>query len=213
MLLEHKTELIAKSKENIKDEDPSHDFLHAVRILNLSEAIAGSEGGDSDIIVPAALFHDVVIYPKNDPRSPMASIESAALARKILTELAWFPKDKIEAVAKVIERCSFSKNLQKERLEEYIVQDADLLESLGAIAVARTFSSSGQLGRFFYELNDPRGSHRELNAKKYALDLFGTRLFQAKERLHTKTAKQMAERREKFLHVFYEEFLKDVEVE
>jgi uncharacterized protein len=211
---EQRIELVEEARKHVKDDDPSHDFLHALRILALAEKIARTEGGDLDILTPAALFHDVIIYPKNLPESKLSSVHSAELAKKVLTKKPWFPKEKIEAVGKAIERCSFSKNLPKERIEEHILQDADLLESLGAIAVARTFSSSGQMKRPFYDYEDPRGLKHDLvqGATTNALDLFPKRLFQARERLHTKTAQELAERREKFLHVFYEEFLADVEI-
>jgi uncharacterized protein len=213
MTLEQRADLVSEARKHIKNSDPSHDFLHALRIMALSEKIAAQEGGDLDILIPAALFHDAVIYPKDEPRSALASVHSADLAKNVLESKAWFPKEKIVQVANAIERCSFSKNLPKERLEEHIVQDADLLESLGAIAVARTFASSGQMSRPFYDLEDPRGLKREI-AKPLtnALDLFTSRLFVAKDRLYTKTTKDLAERRDKFLHVFYEEFLNDVEI-
>jgi len=211
MTKDQKEGLVRLARENIKDDDPSHDYWHALRIMKLAELIAAEEGGDPDIVVPAALFHDVIIYPKDDPRSPLASVHSADLARRLLAGTGWYPPDKIEAVAKAIERCSFSKALPKERIEEHILQDADLLESLGAIAVARTFSSSGQMRRRFYDPDDPRAERRQPVAKGNALDLFPVRLFQAAGRLHTAAAKKMAVRREAFLHVFYAEFLKDIE--
>ncbi len=207
---EQRQEFVRLARQHISDDDVSHDFLHALRILRLSEEIAAQEGGDMDVVVPAALFHDAIIYPKDDPRSPLASIHSAELVRRVLSELTWFSLEKIDAVVKVVERCSFSKNIPKERIEEYIVQDADLLESLGAIAVARTFCSSGQMQRAFYHQEDPKAEHRELDPKTYALDLFAARLFKAKERLRTATAKRMAESREAFLHEFYAFFLKDI---
>lgn len=212
MTNEQRSELIGDARTHISDADSSHDFLHALRIMALSQKISAQEGGDLDILVPAALFHDAVIYPKNEPRSALASVHSADLAKEVLESKGWFPKEKITYVANAIERCSFSKNLPKERLEEHILQDADLLESLGAIAVARTFSSSGQMSRAFYDAEDPRAEKREIaKPPTNALDLFSSRLFVAKERLYTKTAKEMAERRDKFLHVFYEEFLLDIE--
>lgn len=209
---EQRQDLVQEARKHINDEDPSHDFLHALRVLALAEKIALQEQGDADIVIPAALFHDAINYPKNEPRAALASVHSAQLVKQILTKKNWFPREKIDAVGNAIERCSFSKNLPKERLEEHIVQDADLLESLGAISVARTFASTGQLKRPFYDASDPRGTTREIaRPLTNALDLFPVRLFKAKERLYTHTAKKIAERRDAFLHLFYQEFLLDIE--
>lgn len=211
MNTEQKDELTRLAQANIGDGDPSHDYLHACRVLHLAERVAAEEGGDLDIIVPAALFHDIVMYPKDDPRSSLASVESAEWAKRALAALDWYPAEKIGAVAKAIERCSFSKHLPKESLEEHIVQDADLLESLGAISVARTFSSCGQLGRLFYHTDDPCCLEREASPRSYALDLFLTRLFRVEERLHTAAARRIAEDRARFTKAFYDQFLAEIE--
>lgn len=207
----HRQELIEEARKCVSDQDISHDFLHAHRVLLLAEKIGRRESGDLDILVPAALFHDVVNYPKNDPRSKLSSIHSAKLVRRILARKRWYPKAKIPTVADAIERCSFSKCLPKERLEEHILQDADLLESTGAISVARTFASSGQLKRPFYDAADPAARHRKIiKPLTNALDLFPSRLSVASQRLHTKTAKKLARRRDLLLRVFYREFLRDI---
>jgi uncharacterized protein len=77
-----------------------------------------------------------------------------------------------------------------------------LLESIGAIAIMRTFSSAGQLGKLFYHPDDPFPSSREHNPQQYALDLFYSRLLKVQERLHTDTAKILGKERVEFIHVF-----------
>lgn len=206
-------ELIAVAKERISGADPSHDFAHALRIMKLATRLAREEGGDLEVIVPAALFHDLVVHPKDSPQSSQSSTDSAAAAAEILRGLDWYPAEKIAHVACVIERCSFSKNLPKESLEENIVQDADMLESLGAVAVARTFCSSGQMGRALHDIDDPAATNRELDARRFGLDLFGARLFKVKERLATASARRLAEGREKFLREYFDQFLREIEGE
>lgn len=211
MTEEQRHGLVQEARKRISDDDPSHDFLHALRVLALAERIGREEGGDLDIIVPAALFHDAVNWPKDDPRAALSSVHSAQPAKDVLAETPWFPTGKIQAVSDAIERCSFSKDLPKDRLEEHIVQDADLLESTGAISIARTFASSGQMKRRFYDPEDPEAASREIaRPLTNALDLFPSRLFKASARLHTATAKAPAERRDAFLHVFHREFLLDI---
>ena len=98
MQQEQRNELIRLAESRIGNSDRSHDFLHALRILHLSEKITDTEGGDLDVIIPAALFHDSVIYPKDDPRSPFAAKESAKLAKSVIEHLSWYPVENIVAV-------------------------------------------------------------------------------------------------------------------
>jgi uncharacterized protein len=215
MTTQHKEELIAICKELASKDDPAHDFLHLLRVLGNAERISQIEGGDLDIIIPAALFHDIVIYPKDHLRSKFANEESAEKAKEILTKLSWYPQEKILNVMNAIKHCSYSKNLSKESLEEYIVQDADFLESVGTIAVARTFVSTGQMKRAMYCLEDIEGHHRDLVqvVSAYALDLFPARLFKVRERMHTKTAKEIAQKREETMKHFYDAFLAEIKGE
>ena len=158
------------------------------------------------VVAPAALFHDVITYPKDDPRSTLAQEESAELAMNVLRNLQEFPVQKIEAVGYAIEVCSFSKEITPETLEAKILQDADGLEATGAIAIMRTFASTGQMGRPFYHLDDPFAeSGRELDSLKYAVDLFYVRLLQVAGRMHTTRARKIALRRTDFLNIFLEE--------
>jgi uncharacterized protein len=83
-----------------------------------------------EILLPAALFHDVVNYPKNDPRAKVASDESAVWTSNLLESIPSYPKDKIEKVCYAIKHCSYSKNLPHDTLESKILQDADFLESV-----------------------------------------------------------------------------------
>src|SRR3989344_8112929 len=127
--------LIDLAKEKITKEDISHDLQHSLRVLALAEKIAKEEGADFDIIVPAALFHDVVIYPKNNPRSKNESEESARYTAQLLEDIEDYPKNKIRKVQTAIEQCSFSKRIMPELLEAKVLQDADRLEATGAISI------------------------------------------------------------------------------
>ncbi|MFO0764467.1 MAG: phosphohydrolase [Patescibacteria group bacterium] len=211
MTQEQQQALQAIARQRISDADPAHDFAHAKRVLKNALEIAQNEPDvDLDVLIPAAWFHDAVNYAKNDPRSAQASDESAELASTILAGIEWYPQEKIEQVKLAIQRCSYSKNLPKDRIEQWIVQDADLLESTGALIIARVFCSSGQMSRSFYDPEDPKAEHRELDMKKWALDLFPGRLFLIKDRVHTDTAKRIALERDAVLHDFYDQFVKEI---
>jgi len=201
-----KNQLIKIAEEKISDADVSHDFEHALRVLSNAERIAKEENGDFDIIVPAALFHDLVVYPKNHPDKHISQKESAEAAVKILNSFGSFSEEKIAKVKICILECSFSKGIIPKLLESKILQDADGLEATGAISIMRTYSSTGQMKRPFYNPNDPFCENREPEASKFALDLFYERLLKAAERMHTETAKRIAKRRTDFLIDFLKEF-------
>lgn len=205
MLSSTKNHLLDIAEKKMVNNDPSHDFLHAKRVLALAENIQKKEGGDLEVIFPAALFHDAVIYPKNNPRSKLAPEESAEFVAKELETINKYPKNKIERVATAIMECSFSKGTKPSSLESKILQDADRLEATGAISIMRTFSSTGQMSRAFYHFDDPFAKKRNPDSLSYALDLFYTRLLKVGKLMNTRTAKEMAKRRTKFLKDFLTE--------
>lgn len=203
--------LIAIAKEKITSHDPAHDIEHSMRVLKNAELIARLEKADAEIVVPAAIFHDVVMYLKNDPRSEFASQESAEATKKILEGILEYPQEKIEAVCAAIKVCSFNKGIVPDALEAKVLQDADMLDAVGAIAIMRTFSSTGSMQRPFYHIDDPFAKRREPQPLEFALDLFYVRLLKVVNRVHTKTAKKIAKRRTKFLKSFLKEFSLELE--
>lgn len=204
-------QLIQIAKEQIPNHDASHDFDHALRVLLNAEMIAQKENGNFDIITPAALFHDLVVLPKDHPETHLSQTKSADAAAQILQTLNILSEDNIENIKTCIRQCSFSKGIIPELLESKILQDADGLESTGAISIMRTFSSTGQMKRPFYNPQDPFCIHREPDAKKFALDLFYERLLKVADKMHTPTAKEIAKRRTDFLKLFLDEFRRELE--
>lgn len=206
-----KSKLTDIARQEIPATDPSHDIQHTLRVMTNAVHIAEIEQADLDIIIPAALFHDVITYPKNDPRSAQAQQESADRARQILSNIPEYPQYKIEAVANAIAVCSFSKGIIPTDLEAQILQDADGLEATGAIAIMRTYASTGQMQRPFYHPEDPFAEHRTPDAKAYALDLFYVRLLKVGERMHTQTARQISDQRTQFLYQFLDQFKQELQ--
>ena len=172
--------------------------------------IAKEEHGDLDIIIPAALFHDLIVYPKDHINSYKSQKESANGAEKILYNINYYSKEKIDKIKTCIMECSFNKGIVPEMLESKILQDADGLEATGAISIMRTYSSTGQMKRPFYNSEDPFCKNRTPETTPvYALDLFYVRLLKVADRMHTETAKRIAIRRTEFL----KDFLKELEME
>ncbi len=208
---EHRTQLLELARTYVPTDDNTHDFLHTLRVFKIAERLLESEVGDPDIVLAAVAFHDLIVHPKFGEKTADSAGDSADLARKLLEGLEWFPQQKIPQVESAIQKCSFSRFVPKDTPEEGIVHDADLLESSGAIAIARTFAYSGTTNRPFYNELEPVPVTRTLNEKAFALDLFKQRLFKVREKLHTNTAQQMLARREELLQAFYDEFLLEVE--
>jgi uncharacterized protein len=201
--------LIEEARKIISKEDASHDFSHALRVLDNAKFIASREGGNLEIIIPAALFHDIVIYPKNHPASKNAANESAIVASKILAKLK-YPKDKITLVKQAIIEHSYSKGIKPTLIESKILQDADRLECTGAIAIMRSFSSTGQMKRKFYCSDDPFCDRREPNNPNSTLDFIYSRLLKIK--FNTNTANKLAKARLRFIQTFLRQLRKEISV-
>ena len=190
--------------------DPSHDFEHIRRVTNLAEKIGASVFADLDIVIPAALFHDVIVYAKDDPRSKNETEESALEAEKILYEIEDYPKEKISQVKICVEQCSFSKGIMPDLLEAKVLQDADRLEATGAISIMRTFTSGGQMNRNLYNPKDPFRESTEPENFTFSLDLFYKRLLLVEATMHTDLARIIAKRRTEFLKSFLNEFREEL---
>ncbi len=193
----------ALSRSLVADTDPSHDYEHHRRVAANALHIAAHEGANEEIVLAAALLHDVVNEPKHSPLAKENAARSAALARDALVAQGLLTAEDAEAVATAIRECSFSKGITPSTREGRVLFDADLLESTGAISLMRIFCSSGQLSRRFYDPEDPFAeSGRPLAMLENALDVIPGRLLIAKSRMTTETAKRMAEEREPILHQF-----------
>lgn len=174
--------------------DPSHDLLHVKRVTELARELAERENADLNVVIPAASLHDCVYISKADPRRKMASRLSADKAVSLLMEWG-YPQQYMEAIHHAVAAHSFSANIEALTLEAKIVQDADRLDAIGAIGIARCFAFSGLSNRPFYNEQDPFCSERELDDSTNSLDHFYVKLLKISETLHTRSAKLEADKR------------------
>src|SRR5919202_3233199 len=166
---------------------------------------------DLDVVLAAALLHDLVVYPKGSTKTINSADESAEVAKKILLEHKNYPIEKIEKVADAIRTHSYSKRLVPQTLEGKILQDADRLDAIGAIGIARTFSVGGSENRSLYNPADPfYETDRELNDTKWTLDHIKKKLLILKNSMHTITAKEIAEERTAFIELFLNQLRKEI---
>ena len=186
---------IRKIAEKAAAADPAHDFSHSRRVLANALRIAAVEGGDTDVLTAAAYLHDISNLPKNHPESHLSSERSALAAEKILRDNG-FSEEKIIQTKDAILCHSFSRGLTPKTLEGRIFQDADRLDSLGAIGIARTFTVGGATNRPLYDIDDPfMATNRAPNDKQNTLDHFAAKLFKLGDMMQTPTGKKLAQER------------------
>ena len=123
----------------IMDNDPAHDFDHVMRVYTNAKKIVKEEKADEKLVLSAALLHDIVSYPKSSKRSKFSSIDSAKKSKLILQKYD-FTTEEITIISDAIADHSFSQNKIPQTLEGKILQDADRLDALGAIGIARVFA-------------------------------------------------------------------------
>lgn len=191
-----KWELIFETKiiEVATADDPAHDILHFRRVVKMAKELGRTEGGKLEVIVPAAWLHDLVIVPKNSPLRSQASKLSAERAIEFLAA-AGYPAVFYDEIFHAIEGHSFSANIDVKSIEAKVVQDADRLDGLGAVGIARCFATSGLLKRSLYHAEDPFCDHREPDDLKYTIDHFYKKLFKTAETLKTRAGRDEGIRR------------------
>lgn len=189
--------------------DPAHDLSHLHRVVGWAKKLAKAEGADFGVVIPAAWFHDVVNLPKNSPNRSRASQLSAQRAVEILKELN-YPGD-FPAIAHAVEAHSFSANIECRSLEARVVQDADRLDGLGAIGIARCFAVGGKLARPFYSEIDPLGENgRPFDDRIFTVDHFYVKLFGVAKSLKTAAARTEGENRVRSMQSFLKSLSEEI---
>jgi uncharacterized protein len=189
--------------------DAAHDLNHILRVVKVAKQLAEEEKADLAIVVPAAWLHDCVSLPKNHPERHLASAMAGDKAVEFLTAIN-YPKEYHTEIYHAIRAHSFSAKVIPESLEAKIVQDADRLDALGAVGIARCMQVSGALNRALYSADDPFCEKRAPNDANYSIDHFYNKLFRIVETLHTGSAKREGKRREAVMHTFLEQLAQEI---
>jgi uncharacterized protein len=190
-------------------DDGSHDVGHLVRVWRAVRRIMAVEGGDGEILLASSILHDSVHVEKNSPNRSKASLAAADKATSILEGLGW-QKSRIERVAHAIEAHSYSAGVEPLTLEAMILRDADRLDGLGLVGVARCFLVSGRIGRALYDHADPRGESRTHDDMAYTLDHFPVKLLKLRDGFLTAEGRRIAEARHAAVEDFYDRFLEEI---
>lgn len=215
----NKTKIISDTilfvKETLKNAEGGHDWFHIERVWETSKQIAKTEKVDTFIVELGALLHDIADAKFHDgnetlgPKIACEFLESKAIEESI-----------IEHVKNIIENISFKGGNFDQKfksLELDVVQDADRLDALGAIGIARTFNYGGFKNRAIYNPDIPPNLNMTKEAYKKStaptINHFYEKLLLLKDRMNTETGKKMAQERHLFMEQYLEQFYKEWEGE
>jgi len=198
---------IEQARRYYEGADAIHDFDHVLRVLALAERLAREEGADLEIVRAATLLHDVA-RGQGDRLSANHAHAGAEFAREVL---AGQPPEKVEAVAHAIAAHRFRSGPDPQTLEARVLHDADKLDAIGAIGVARAFAFGGYEGQRLWA--DVPAGYRESQATRHEhtpVHEYQIKLSKIKGRLLTESARRLAEGRHSFMVEFFEQLEREV---
>lgn len=191
------------------DADPAHDILHVRRVAALARTICRAEGIDPTIAVGAALLHELVNLPKDHPESSRSGDLCADAAAELLRREGVAEADNA-AICACIRDHAFSKGVTPSSLPARVLQDADRLDAIGAVGVARLFATCTAMRTPFYSEDDPLCRTRTPDDRRFGVDHFFRKLLKISSGLHTETARRLAAPRERLMHEYLAQFEREL---
>jgi uncharacterized protein len=189
--------------------DPAHDLEHVRRVVANARRLAELEGGELAVVLPAAWLHDCVVLPKNSPDNARSSRLAAEKAAGFLQEQD-YPAEHIPPIRHAIEAHSFSAGIPAQTVEARVVQDADRLDSLGAVGIARTLMLGAVMGKRLYDPAEPLPQTRPPDEGRNSIDHFYTKLLKLEDRMQTAAGRAEARRRTRLLSNFLAELEREL---
>lgn len=204
---------IAFVKEELNNAEGGHDWFHIQRVFNTSKLLLKHEEGNSLVVQLAALLHDIA-----DPKFHNGDEQIGPQTAKIFLEAQNVANETTEHVVNIIRHMSFKNSLEQggERFtskEMEIVQDADRLDAIGAIGIARAFNYGGFKNRELYNpaippnLNMTKEEYKK--SKAPTINHFYEKLLLLKDGMRTPTGKKLAEKRHRFMLDYLEQFYRE----
>jgi len=184
--------------------DAAHDLAHIRRVVANASALAEAERADLAVVLPAAWLHDCVIVAKDSPLRAQASTLAADAAVAFLRANG-YPATYLDAIHHAVAAHSFSAGIAPRTAEARVVQDADRLDALGAIGIARCLMLGGALGRRFYDPAEPFPRQRPPDDLANTIDHFYTKLLRLADTMATEAGRAEAQRRTSFMRQFLAE--------
>lgn len=210
--MDYKHLIINKTSDFVKNElifaEPGHDWWHAVRVKNMALKIAETEVGDKFIIELSSLLHDIADSKFYEGNENIGHQKAYDFLKDINIDNT--TRNQIIEIIKNISFRGGNKNTQNHSIEFKIVQDADRLDAIGAIGIARAFSYGGYKKRLFYDPQIPPATNMTSEEYKKStaptINHFYEKLLLLKDRMNTETAKKIAQERHHFLEVYLNQF-------
>ncbi len=201
--------LAREARARARSSEPAHDFFHVERVVENAITIAHAERADEGICGVAALLHELFNLPKSHPDSARAGDLCAEHAHALLVREA-APEALVDPVCAAIRDHAFSKGVVPDALPSRVLQDADRLDALGAIGLARMWATTADMKRPFYSPDDPFCETRAPDDKSWGLDHVYKKLLVVPERLHLATSRAMAKERVAFIHAFLDQLRSEI---
>jgi uncharacterized protein len=201
---------IEQARAYYEGADPTHDFDHVLRVASMADRLAEAEGADREIVRAAALLHDMSRLEDITPTTSQGDTDHAVVAANaIRTLLAGQPPERVDAVAHCIEAHRFHNDIEPETLEARVLFDADKLDSIGAIGVARAFAHAGTSGSPLW--GDVPEGYTGRGPGHTPRHEFEMKLKHVIERLYTPSGRRIAEGRHAYMVAFFEQMATEVQ--
>lgn len=215
MNIKEKKEIVNKVikylEQNFKSESTGHDYWHFIRVWKMAKNIAKKEGGDLFVIELGALLHDIADWKFNKGTNEVGIKKARVLLKDFGVD-----EEVIKQVCYIIDNISFKGAKAKNSMatkEGKIVQDADKLDAIGVIGIARVFAYGGKVGRAIYNPDIKPVIHVSFeeykNSKGTSINHFYEKLLLLKDLMNTETGKGIAQRRHNFMKYYLKEFFKE----
>ena len=172
-----------------------------IRVTENARRIGLAEGAELDVVVPAALLHELFNYPKGHSQSHLSGEVCADQAVDVLRQQDC-PPHLIDPIRECVRVHAFSRGIVPETIEGKVLQDADRLDAIGAIGIARCFATCNEMRVPFYHPGDPFCHSREPDDKRWGLDHFYRKLLRIPDCLHTATARAIGADRIRIMEDF-----------
>lgn len=202
---------IEKIRSLYQESDPAHDFTHILRVCRNARLIGQEEGADMPVLLLASLLHDVGSDKKDNSRDTENEKKNRGRqATEDLLDSIGLDEKKKKEVLYAVDVHRFSRRILPVTLEARILQDADRLDALGAVGIARVFLTGGVLGREMYHPEDPFCRKREPDDGRWNLDHFYKKLLKLEAGMHTKSARRLAAKRTAVLKRYLDELEEEI---
>ena len=207
-------EILKKAEHFVKEksagESSGHDWWHIYCVLQLTKKISKTEKADPFVVEMAALLHDIADWKfSNSEQQELNALRNQMLEWGVLESYA----DRIMGIIQNVSYKGAGVETPMTTIEGMIVQDADRLDALGAVGIARAFAYGGKKGRLMYDPDAEPAHHSSFeeykNSNSSSVNHFYEKLLLLKDRMNTRTGRSMAKKRHRFMESYLKEFYKE----